>query len=161
MNVEAPSSLHHQYPLSSNHKQLETVSNTEYTTCRIEVPVANLDMSQPAVPNLGSFLPALFEQAKSNGGLSSVPQPTLKENLEMVISALERLDAEALLDLKIFPEQRLSSGQQPPGPRVRDGYVNGEKKRSVSMIFAAFLISHQNLSFPPTFAVCIAGRSTI
>jgi hypothetical protein len=46
-----------------------------------------------------------------NGGLANIPHETLRENLRPVVSALERLDAELLLDLQ--PAER--------GPRLRDG----------------------------------------
>jgi len=60
---------------------------------------------------LGKFLPPLLTQAK--GGLSAIPQSTLHDNLQPVITALEKLDAELLLDL-----ERTTDGQ---GPKVRDG----------------------------------------
>jgi hypothetical protein len=60
---------------------------------------------------LAKFLPPLLTQA--NGGLSAIPQPTLHDNLQPVISALEKLDAELLLDLERTGENQ--------GPKVRDG----------------------------------------
>ncbi|KAG7354108.1 cysteine oxidase/2-aminoethanethiol dioxygenase domain containing protein [Nitzschia inconspicua] len=128
MNVEPPSPSHHDHPLSTAHKQLAPVSNNSDFKKSVIVQVSpseNDDMSERAVsaaPMLGAFLPPLLEEAKKSGrGLSSIPQLTLKENLQMVISALERLDAAALLDLEILPETATQCSQGPPGPRVRDG----------------------------------------
>ncbi len=46
---------------------------------------------------LGQMLPPLL---KSQGGLAIIPQATLRQNLQPVLNALERLDAERLLDLQ-------------------------------------------------------------
>jgi hypothetical protein len=112
MNVETstnhlPSHQHH-------HPADEHEFSTDRFPIKLE-PKAQQSSSSPP-PLLGKFLSPLLAQAKG-GGLSQIPQSTLYDNLQLVISALENLDAEALLDLETFP----SAEQSPPGPRVRDG----------------------------------------
>jgi hypothetical protein len=60
---------------------------------------------------IGAMLPPLI---KGGGGLASVPQAALRQNLQPVMTALEGLNAELLLDLH-------STSQ---GPRVAEGYVD-------------------------------------
>jgi hypothetical protein len=58
---------------------------------------------------IGAILPPLI---KGGGGLASVPQAELRENLQPVMSALEGLNSELLLDLHTTSQ----------GPRIAEGY---------------------------------------
>jgi hypothetical protein len=128
MNAEPPFSPlnSHPLPLSSNHRQLDPVFTSDFSTSRGKIPVSPgqvipTKLAAPGTPVLCEFLSPLLEQAsKSGGGLYSVPQHTLQQNLATVISALERLDAEALLDLELYPEES-SQRNHAPGPTVRRG----------------------------------------
>ena len=97
-------------------------TNSERLQIQIEQPQPIMPaVSTTPQPLLGKFLRPLLSQP-NGGGLSQIPQPTLHDSLQLVISALEQLDAEVLLDLELVPEQSPSAAsQQPPGPRVRDG----------------------------------------
>lgn len=64
--------------------------------------------ARPKVDLLGDIIPPLL---KRKGGLSDIPQETLRENLQPIVRALQKLDAEILLGLE--PSAR--------GPRVREG----------------------------------------
>lgn len=100
---------------STNHlpsHQHQQMIADDFTTERLHIKVERTSSSQPT-PLLGKFLPPLLTQAK--GGLSSIPQSTLHDNLQLVILALEKLDASALLDLETF------SAEQAQAPCVRDG----------------------------------------
>lgn len=137
MNADLPSSSHHhRLSLNNNHhKTIDPISSSDYTSSRIHVSLSEDDDDndnsmgaedgmafQAASPMLGTFLPRLLEQAKKDSkGLSSVPQSILQNSLQVVVTALERLDAQSLLDLEILPQQHQDDHQPPPGPRLRDG----------------------------------------
>jgi hypothetical protein len=57
---------------------------------------------------LGQMLPPIL---RGQGGLANIPQATLRQNLQPVLDALGKLDAELLLDLTLTEH----------GPRLRDG----------------------------------------
>jgi hypothetical protein len=59
---------------------------------------------------LGAMLSPLI---KGDGGLASVSKAALRQNLQPVMSALEGLNADLLLDLHTTTQ----------GPRVAEGYV--------------------------------------
>ena len=71
-------------------------------------PMTMLSYSTDAI---GAILPPLI---KGDGGLATVPQAALRQNLQPVMSALEGLNAELLLDLHTTSQ----------GPRVSEGYVD-------------------------------------
>jgi hypothetical protein len=103
---------------SSQHSALLS-SGPEYTTSCVNIQLGN-HRDSPSPPLLETFLPALLSQArKDRGGLSAIPQSTLRDNLQLVVTALEKLDAEALLDLTVYPTQQHYDKQ--PGPRIREG----------------------------------------
>lgn len=61
---------------------------------------------------ISRMIPPLL--TKGQHGLSSLSQKTLQQNLEPIMNALQRLDAELLLDLQPTKE----------GPQVHAGYVS-------------------------------------
>eukprot|EP00339_Tiarina_fusa_P027274 CAMPEP_0116997174 /NCGR_PEP_ID=MMETSP0472-20121206/708_1 /TAXON_ID=693140 ORGANISM="Tiarina fusus, Strain LIS" /NCGR_SAMPLE_ID=MMETSP0472 /ASSEMBLY_ACC=CAM_ASM_000603 /LENGTH=321 /DNA_ID=CAMNT_0004695987 /DNA_START=132 /DNA_END=1097 /DNA_ORIENTATION=+ len=86
----------------------ESAMNLERHTKEF-IPVSpSLDHQQPV--HCDAWAQILSPLVK-NGGLANIPQTTLRQNLQPVVSALERLDAELLLDLQ--PAES--------GPRVREG----------------------------------------
>jgi hypothetical protein len=85
----------------------ESAMNIERHTQEF-IPVSpSLDNQRVQCDAWSQILPPLLK----SGGLANIPHTTLRENLKPVLSALERLDAELLLDLQ--PSER--------GPRVRQG----------------------------------------
>jgi hypothetical protein len=56
---------------------------------------------------LGEMLPPML---RGKGGLANIPPATLRQNLQPVLNALGKLDAEKLLDLELTEH----------GPRLRD-----------------------------------------
>ena len=74
----------------------------------IERQEAPMTVSYSRGDALSEMLPSIM---KGKGGLSGVPQATLRQNLQPVIHALKNLNAELLLDLQ--PAEQ--------GPRVAEG----------------------------------------
>jgi hypothetical protein len=72
--------------------------------------IAPMTMLSYSRDSIGTILPPLI---KGEGGLATVPQAALRKNLQPVMSALEGLNAELLLDLHTTSQ----------GPRVAEGYV--------------------------------------
>jgi ABC-type uncharacterized transport system ATPase component len=72
------------------------------------VPISMLSFKRDAI---GAILPPLI---KGGGGLASGPQAALRQNLQPIMSALEGLNAELLLDLHTASQ----------GPRVSEEYVD-------------------------------------
>ena len=92
----------------STHQEIASLQTHHHTTTP---EITRCDSSSPM---LAKFLPPLLTQNnKAGGGLSAIPQATLYDNLQPVIAALEKLDAERLLDLELTGENQ--------GPRVREG----------------------------------------
>ena len=79
----------------------------EYTPVTAQSPQCS-DRSISKGDVLGQMIPPLL---KRKGGLSEISQETLRENLQPIVQALQKLDAEMLLGL-----QRSSRG-----PQLRQG----------------------------------------
>jgi hypothetical protein len=91
------------------------VNNGNRSTMNIEThrhELAPVDPSHqhPSGRNdpLGQMLPPML---RGKGGLANIPQAILRQNLQPVLNALGKLDAELLLDLELTEH----------GPRLRDG----------------------------------------
>jgi hypothetical protein len=123
MNIESSHHYHssHQREIGQTLLESQTpdLTRCETTTTTITTSAQHHHSGMPSSSSLssspmmfGKFLPPLLTQ-RSEKGLAAIPQTTLCDNLTPVIKALEKLDAELLLDLHRCPE-----GQ---GPKVRDG----------------------------------------
>lgn len=87
---------------------IEPTYAQEYTPLGVSSP-RHLGRATPTKTDfLGDMIPPLL---KRKGGLAELPQETLRENLQPIVRALKKMDAELLLGLE--PAAR--------GPKVREG----------------------------------------
>ncbi|KAL3930527.1 MAG: hypothetical protein SGARI_004458 [Bacillariaceae sp.] len=115
MNIESSSMS--RLPADDSRRAMSDSCSTTDNSDRLQFQIDQKGpvMSPPPQPLLGKFLPPLLSQA--NGGLSQFPQSTLRDSLQLVIAALEQLDAEALLDLKVIVPKQNPSQTASLGPR--------------------------------------------
>jgi hypothetical protein len=92
---------------SSDAMNIEPTYRQEYAPVSSASPQCSGRVT-PKGDLLGQMIPPIL---KNKTGLGNIPPETLRENLQPIVRALEKLDAEQLLGL-----QRSSRG-----PQVRDG----------------------------------------
>lgn len=87
---------------------IEPTYMQEHQYAPVSSPPQCTDRATPKGDFLGQMIPPLL---KNVGGLGNIPPETLRENLQPIVRALQKLDAELLLGLE----------RSARGPQVREG----------------------------------------